>query len=98
MQQETQAIKEELNQPKAFHTKREDYEKSSYSRSCPGCRALLTGTTRQKRAAVQAEDGEGDGRIGEGEECKATKRGVPRGHRLCGRRGREQRHEHIKEL
>ena len=44
MQQETQAIIEELNQPKAFHTKREDYEKCGYSRTCPGCRALLTGT------------------------------------------------------
>ncbi len=65
-QQEKQAIKEELNQPKAFHTMREDYEKCGYSRSCPGCRVLLTGTSRQKHAAVQAEDGEGDGRIGEG--------------------------------
>ena len=92
LKQEKQAINEELKQPYAFHTKREDYEKYGYSRGCPGCRALLTGTTKQKHtSAVQAEDGEGDGRIGEGEECKATQRGVPReGHRPCGRRGRRR--------
>ena len=48
MQQEKQTIKEELKQPYAFHTKREDYEKHGYNRGCPGCRALLTGTTKQK--------------------------------------------------
>ena len=55
----------------------------------------------EPHAAVQAEDGEGDGRIREGEECKVMKRGVPReGHRRCGRRGRRrgQRQEDIKEL
>ena len=50
MQQEKRAIKEELNQPKAFHTKREDCAKYCYSRGCPGCRALLTGTNKQKHA------------------------------------------------
>ena len=48
MQQEKQTIKEELKQPYAFHTKPEDCEKYGYSRGCPGCRALLTGTTKQK--------------------------------------------------
>ena len=50
MQQEKRAIKEELNQPKAFHTKREDCDTYCYSRGCPGCRALLTGTNKQKHA------------------------------------------------
>ena len=63
MQQEKQTIKEELKQPCAFHTKREDYEKYGYSRGCPGCRALLTGTTKQKhtpqcRQRMEKEMGE----------------------------------------
>ncbi len=33
---------------KTFGTKKEDYEKHGYSQGCPGCRAVLTGTTRQK--------------------------------------------------
>ena len=63
MQQEKQTIKEELKQPYAFHTKREDYEKYGYSRGCPGCQALLTGTTKQKhtpqcRQRMEKEMGE----------------------------------------
>ena len=63
LKQEKQAIKEELKQPYAFHTKREDYEKYGYSRGCPGCRALLTGTTKQKhtpqcRQRMEKEMGE----------------------------------------
>jgi hypothetical protein len=37
--------------PKAFHTKKEDYDKHGYTRGRVGCRALLTGTTRQKHSA-----------------------------------------------
>ena len=63
LKQEKQAIKEELKQPYAFHTKREDYEKYGYSTGCPGCRALLTGTTKQKhtpqcRQRMEKEMGE----------------------------------------
>ena len=47
MQQEKQTIKEE-KQPYAFNTKRDDYETYGSSRGCPGCRALLTGPTKQK--------------------------------------------------
>ena len=73
LKQEKQAIKEELKQPYAFHTKREDYENYGYSRGCPGCPALLTGTTKQKHTPqCRQRMGEGDGRTGEGEECKAT--------------------------
>ena len=38
--------------PKAFHTKKDDYDKYGYTRGCVGRRALLTGTTRQKHSAV----------------------------------------------
>ena len=38
--------------PKAFHTRREDYEKYGYTRGCAGCRSLLTGTTRQKHSVA----------------------------------------------
>ena len=73
LKQEKLAIKEELKQPYAFHTKREDYEKYGYSRGCPGCWALLTGTTKQKHTPQCRQRMEkGDGRIGEGEDCKAT--------------------------
>ena len=63
MKQEKQTIKEELKQPYAFHTKRENYEKYGHSRGCPGCRALLTGTTKQKdkpqcRQRMEKEMGE----------------------------------------
>ena len=37
--------------PKAFHTKKEDYDKHGYTRGRVGCRALLTGTTKQKLSA-----------------------------------------------
>jgi hypothetical protein len=36
--------------PKAFATNREDYERHGYTTRCPGCKALLTGTTRQKHS------------------------------------------------
>ena len=36
--------------PQAFHTKKEDYDKHGYTRGCIGCRALLTGTSRQKHS------------------------------------------------
>ena len=86
MKQEKQAIKEELKQPYAFHTKREDYEKYGCSRGCPMLGLANGHHQAEAHAAVQAEDGEGDGRIGEGEECKATKRGVVReGHRRTAR-------------
>ena len=102
MQQVKQTIKKELEQPYAFHTKREDYEKYGYSRGFAGCRALLTGTTKQKhtpqcRQRMEKEMGE----LERVKKCKATKRGVPReGHRPCGRRGRRpgQRQENIKGL
>ena len=48
---EEKRAKEEIVVPRAFHTKREDYERHGYTRGCPGCRALLTGTTRQKHSA-----------------------------------------------
>ena len=47
-QEEKQAIREELSMPKSLHTKKEDYDEHGYTRGCPGCRALLTGTTKQK--------------------------------------------------
>ena len=50
MQQEKRAIKEELNQPMAFHKKREDCERYCCRRCCSGCRALLTATNKQKHA------------------------------------------------
>jgi hypothetical protein len=50
-EQEKQAVREELTMPKAFHTSKDDYDRYGYSRGCPGCRALLTGTTRQKHTA-----------------------------------------------
>ena len=37
--------------PKAFHTKKEDYEKHWYTRGNVGGRALLTKATRQKHSA-----------------------------------------------
>ena len=37
--------------PKAFHTKKEDYDKYGYTRGCVGCRSLLTGISRQKHSA-----------------------------------------------
>ena len=50
-EQEKKEIREELNMPKSFNSRREDYDQHGYTRGCPGCRALLTGTTRQKHSA-----------------------------------------------
>ena len=64
LKQEKQAIKEELKQPYAFHTDHEDYEKYG--------RGLADGHHQaEAHAAVQAEDGEGDGRTGEGEKMQS---------------------------
>jgi hypothetical protein len=72
MQQEKQAIKDELSKPKAFHTKQEDYDKYGYSRGCQGCRALLTGTTRQKHTPQCRQRMERE--MGDLERVKAAKR------------------------
>ena len=71
-QEEKQAITSELNMPKSFHTKREDYERHGYTRGCLGCRALLTGTTRQKHTAQCRSRLEKAlaGRRGESEGCE----------------------------
>ena len=71
-QEEKQAITSELNMPKSFHTKREDYERHGYTRGCPGCRALLTGTTRQKHTAQCRSRLEKE--LGGEERVKAAKR------------------------
>lgn len=47
-QQEKRTVANELNMPKSFNTKRENYEEYGYTKRCPGCRALLTSTTMQK--------------------------------------------------
>ena len=72
MQQEKQTIKEELKQPYAFHTKRRDHEKYGYSTGCPGCGALLTGTTKQKHTPQCRQRMEKE--IGELERVKNAKR------------------------
>ena len=50
--EDEQHVREEISAPRAFNSKREDYEKHGYTRSCPGCRAMLTGTSRQKHTAA----------------------------------------------
>ena len=37
----------DANVPRSFKSKRDDYEEHGYTRGCSGCRALLTGTTKQ---------------------------------------------------
>jgi hypothetical protein len=71
-EQEKQAVREELSIPKAFHTSKEDYDKYGYSRGCPGCRALLTGTTRQKHTAQCRQRMEKE--MGDLDRVKAAKR------------------------
>ena len=36
--------------PRAFNTSQEDYQRHGFTQSCPGCRAILLGTTRQKHS------------------------------------------------
>lgn len=72
LQEEKRAVTGELNLPKSFHTKRGDDEGHGYTRGCPGCRALFTGTSRQKhtiqcRSRVESE-------MGSHRRVKATKR------------------------
>jgi len=50
LEQEKRDVREELRAPKSFGSKREDYERHGYTRGCQGCRALLTGTTRQQHS------------------------------------------------
>ncbi len=42
--------KMKLNLPRSFRTSEEDYQTHGYSRQCPGCKALLGNTTRQKHS------------------------------------------------
>ena len=36
--------------PRTFSTSTEDYNKHGFTQKCAGCRAILTGTTRQKHS------------------------------------------------
>ena len=36
--------------PRAFNTSQEDYQRHGFTQKCPGCRAILLGTTRQKHS------------------------------------------------
>ena len=40
--------------PRAFNTSQEDYQRHGFTQRCPGCRAILLGTTRQRD---RSEDG-----------------------------------------
>lgn len=71
-QEEKQAVASELIMPMSFSTKREDYERHGYARGCPGCRALCTGTSRQKRTAQCRSRMEKA--MGSDERVKASKR------------------------
>ena len=69
---EKEVVREELNAPKAFHTKKEDYDEHGYTRGCIGCRALLTGTSRQKHSPQCRQRMEKE--MGDLERVKAAKR------------------------
>ena len=63
-----QAQKEDLRNitrivlPRSFNTSPDDYHKHGFTQRCPGCRAILLGTTRQKHSeACRQRMADGDG-------------------------------------
>lgn len=70
--EEKRAVAQGLSMPKSFHMHRDDYERHGYTRGCPGCRALLTGTSRQQHTTQCRSRREKD--MGDNDRAKAAKR------------------------